>query len=93
MAAHVVTATRQLIDRIDANRNVDYLRMQLRAALSISSWTEQLELNEYLELSESVTAPVAQLRNVLYRLHNKYFAEWVKLGRPGTREDWHKRSM
>ena len=28
MAAHVVTATRQLVDRIDANRDMNFLRMQ-----------------------------------------------------------------
>lgn len=96
MAAHIVTALNQLTDDIDQNRvNWDHLD----AALKLSSWTEDLNLDDYISLRNVVDSgqekpkaadPIKRLSAWIENVYPKYLSIWQKLGNPRTREDWHK---
>ena len=96
MAAHIVTA----LSEIASWKNFDeFHRNSLRAALDIVSWTEELTLNEWRELSAIVdNTPNLITPNEAWCMIRakatiwlrKYQTEWAELGKPSCREEWLK---
>ena len=90
MAAHVITALNQLTEDIRLDRvNWDFIQ----AALNLSSWTEDLELDDYcnlLNLAENDHKSNTRLTLWINSVYEKYKLEWLKFDRPNTRENWNK---
>jgi hypothetical protein len=88
MAAHVITALNQLTDDIRKDRvNWEFIQ----AALNFSCWTEDLDLDDYIDLDQiNQSQNIDLLSDWITSIFNKYFAEWFKIGQPRTREDWRK---
>ena len=88
MAAHVLTALKQIREDIKQNRlNWSFFV----AALMLSCWTEDLELDDYSQLDKIVTAEDKKLlSDWIISTYNKYYNEWFNLGCPKTREAWRK---
>jgi hypothetical protein len=101
MAAHILTATRQTIETLESG-NPTMVRATvdgIRAALNLSSWTEDLDLDSYRNLARAVSAwdvdPTEDNRQMLVMtlgvIQGLYTTEWLKLDRPRTREEWRER--
>lgn len=99
MAAHIVTALAQLSkeinDELDGKGNISW--DGIKAALVISSWTEDLDENpdarDWGDLYEIVHDPdcgVWDLYEWIEAVAPKYLARWYELGLPASREEWHK---
>lgn len=83
MAAHVLTALQQIIE--NPSREFEHLP----SALDISCWTEDLSFLDHEELAElAYNGDVDGVEGWAYSHREKYYNEWVRLGRPETREEW-----
>ena len=94
MAAHIVTALHEIASWPNLN---EFHRHSLRSALDFKSWTEELTLDEWRELSAIVdNTPDLITPNEAWRMvrakatmwHRKYQTQWLELGKPSCREDW-----
>ena len=87
MAAHAITGLNQTLQT--AKNTSSYLFRDLRAALQLSCWTEDLSLDGYSRLSDAVKAKdFDAVEKVAQELLVEMSAEWADLGLPTTREDW-----
>lgn len=82
MAAHILTAINQIIE------NPEREFRHIKAALNLSCWTEDLDLNDYSRLS--LVENSGELRFWAQQAKGKYEWRWEKLECPETREEWHK---
>lgn len=88
MAAHIITAIRQTEEDIKLNR-LDW--KHLNAALSLSCWTEDINLDEYRELMTIVELEnIDRLITWINLLKPKYTEIWFNWGCPNNREQWHE---
>ena len=94
MAAHIVTALHEIASwkHFDA-----FDLISIRAALDIVSWTEELTLDEWRELSAIIdNTPSLITPNEAWRMirakatiwHRRYHSQWLELGQPSCREEW-----
>ena len=93
MAAHKLTAAKQIIESAqkvlvrEASESV--FLSNLRAALDISCWTEELNFDMYVALNRFVEkGDVAAIKNMFEKWLPIFQKEWVDLGEPRTREEW-----
>lgn len=86
MAAHLKTALEQVTQDIELNR-INWNHLQ--AALDISCWTEDLRLDDYVQLQGIVTdQDLQRLKEWVFYNLIKAEIEWGELGQPATREQW-----
>jgi hypothetical protein len=89
MAAHAVTGLTEAIEW--ARGTSESLFYHLRIALDLSSWTEDLSVDGYMRLGEAVERRDREaIREVAEDLLCEMAQEWVELGEPECREEWHK---
>jgi hypothetical protein len=93
VAAHAWTAINQLRDEHVTHGNpVNW--PGLKAALDFSCWTELLELDDYTTLAEIVSSQDhLRLAFWLGEVYNRYKAEWERLNKPTTMEEWISKSL
>lgn len=92
MAAHVKTALDQIIRGTVSNPD------HIETALNLSCWSEDLDFSDYCDFSSifnsrfdyPVDKRMGMIVMVAKQLLPKYTAVWEKLGKPETREEWHK---
>jgi hypothetical protein len=94
MAAHVYTALQQIEEDITEKLSTN-LFSHLRTALDLSTWTEDLDIDEYGELSRIVDLhtdkPLTAENSLLDWVREKkakYEKLWKYYGEPRTREQW-----
>ena len=92
MAAHVYTGLQQVIEDVSAGRDIV---AQVEAALNLSSWTEDLDLDDYDTFATAIKmdwglATNEVLMGIAMALLKKYRAIWLDLGQPGCREEWYE---
>ena len=89
MAANAVTGLKETLRMAqETNSSLFY---QMRAALELSCWTEDLDFEDYSRLAEVVYAKDFDgVEKLSAELLVAYTAEWEFLGRPETREEWHR---
>ena len=89
MAAHAVTGLTETIEL--ARGTSESLFYHLRIAMNLSSWTEDLTLDGFMRLGEAVERRDREaIREVAEDLLCEVAQEWVGLGEPTCREEWHK---
>lgn len=89
MAAHAVTGLTQTIQ--EAKNGSASLFYSLRAALELSSWTEDLSLDGWSCLYAAVESRDAeQVQQVAEDLLVEMSEEWETLGKPKCREEWYQ---
>jgi hypothetical protein len=87
MAAHVVTALNEIKKDLQQGNPVQW--DILNAALNLSCWTEDLDLDEYTALLVIVQKKYPMhLALLVGQCLEKYTNKWVLLGQPKTREEW-----
>ena len=88
MAAHIKTALDQTLNDIKSD---NVIWPHLMAALDFSTWTEDLDFDDYIQLSKIVkNEDITQLDNWIDEIYKKYFVIWSGLKYPKTREEWNK---
>jgi len=85
MAAHIVTALKQIEQQIESGKP----DLHLDTALNLSCWTEDLDLDDYRSLEHLVDDP-GLLPWVKIAIR-KYTQVWEQVGEPSTREQWRDR--
>ena len=95
MAAHKLTAAQQIIEsaqRVMVREASEKIFLSnLRAALDIWCWTEDLNIDMYIALDRFVEkGDVAAIKNMFERWLPVFEKEWTDLGMPRTREEWNK---
>lgn len=99
MAAHLLTGTKDVIQRIDdvlaGKRTAESLRSELDAATSLSCFTDD-DLRVWEIIYHSL--PTMTVGNTLVEMKAKLEAEipriteqWEQLGKPRMREEWNER--
>lgn len=89
MAAHLFTALKNFKNQYNEEDINDTTWEILRSALDFSCWTEDLELEDYLELDNIVkTRNTHQLMMFLDEQLPVAQETWERLGKPKTRRDW-----
>lgn len=93
MAAHIVTALREVVDKLDAaNGNKIAMLKMVRQAGDIRSWTEQLTTEEWRDLMGLCEErEVDQVRGYAKALLRRYHRVHIALGFPQTLEEWRER--
>ena len=77
-----------------AKETNSFLFQQMRGALALSCWTEDLDLGDYTALADAVRAKdFDAVEKLSSELLGKAIVEWESLGRPATpvqlrREKW-----
>ena len=96
MAAHKFTAAQQTIESAqkvmvrEASEKI--FLSNLRAALDILCWTEDLNIDMYVALDRFVkSGDVAAIKNMFERWLPVFEKEWTDLGMPRTREEWRQK--
>lgn len=92
MAAHVKTALEQIVRGTVSNPD------HIESALNLSCWSEDLDFSDYCDFSSvfnsysnyPVEKRIDMCKMVARSLLPKYTAVWESLGKPDTREEWHK---
>ena len=87
MAAHIVTALKEL--QILAEIGQASFE-QIQAALDLSTWTEDIDFEDYRDLQE-ITKKESQSALAAWckeRLENRYLALYAEYGNPRTRAEW-----
>lgn len=86
MAAHIVTGLLSVIEL----RNQEQIRNEMQAALALSCWTEDLDLDEWCKLNALVERNwMSEFHLEAIRILGKYIPIWQELLEPKTREEWH----
>jgi len=90
MAAHIMTALGQITEDLLRER-VNWKHLQ--AALNLSTWTEDLDLEDWETLQKQVAGekPIS-LALWVGEMTAKYRPLWMYLGEPATREEWRNAS-
>lgn len=89
MAAHVLTALKEIDRRFITGNNIAW--DQLQAALDLSCWTEDLEYEDYRDLRDIVTRQdIEALTGFVRELIVAYNLIWESMNQPRNREDWLK---
>jgi hypothetical protein len=89
MAAHAVTGLTETLER--ANGTSQSMFYHLRIALELDSWTSDLSVDGFMRLVEGVERRDRKaIREVAEDLLVDVSREWVELGKPSCREEWHK---
>lgn len=82
MAAHVLTGLNQVTKG-------EFTLSQMRAALNLSSWTEDLTLSDWSAFNKLVEADDLEgIVNHAKSILDLYKSIWRALGEPRMREDW-----
>jgi hypothetical protein len=71
----------------------EFARTQLRAACDLACWTEDLDIDVWKSLHDSLEygADIHDIQQILVDALPNAFEEWQQLGRPQTREEWHEK--
>jgi hypothetical protein len=87
MAAHLLTALRQIRGEIERDKNVYWPSLQ--AALELSCWTEDLDLDDYRSLATIVhNQDLPALKIWVDKQTAVATQTWRKLNQPVNREQW-----
>jgi hypothetical protein len=91
MAAHVITALTHLRDDMFKTLSVNWPGLQ--AAVNLSCWTEQLEIDDYQRLDAIIDETnIMKLSYWMGEVYEKYWRIFEGLGKPTTMEEWVHRS-
>ena len=93
MAANIVTALAQVAQEVIPSikgEMVDRVNWDsLQAALNLSSWTEDLQLDDWYELQQAVKSRSPwELYDWLEGVAVEYLKTWAEFGFPANREAW-----
>lgn len=97
MAAHVFTAIQQIEDELLKAHEEGHLYdrwSHLQAAVDLSTWTEDLELEHYYSLRDIIQSG-NDIRLALWLGEMKvlYRKLWANLEQPRTREEWRQKLL
>ena len=88
MAAHIVTALKQIEQQIESGKP----DLHLDTALNLSCWTEDLDLDDYRSLGHLISdVDDPGLLPWVKIAIRKYTQVWEQVGEPSTREEWRDR--